>query len=65
LGKNVVEIPVPDIKKGRNLFNILVSTRLCKSKSDARQMIAQGAIYVNWKRVNSFDRILNTEYWTI
>ena len=44
--------------KGISVVDSLVATNLCKSKSDARRMIDQGAIKVDDMKVTNHDAVI-------
>ena len=45
------DLPTFDMTSDLNIIDALVSTSLCKSKSDARRMITAGAISVNGEKI--------------
>jgi len=57
---NDVQI-VPSQAPSVSIIDYLVEAGLATSKSDARRKIEQGGVYVEGKRVESFDLILNSE----
>ncbi len=52
------EIPAERIKKTAPLVDVLVSTGLASSKTEARRLVAEGAIQVNGQRVTDEDQVL-------
>ena len=52
LSKDLVFVAIPDL---------LVNTKLCASKSDARRMIEQGGVVFNDKKVTDFKQIVTEE----
>lgn len=46
-------------ENGINICDLLVMTKLCSSKSDARRMIEGGAISAKGEKVNAFDLVLS------
>ncbi len=64
---NLNNIPQDDISiselqgQGVEAAELLARCQLCKSKSDARRMIAQGAVSVNDEKINDEKTMLRTE----
>ncbi len=52
------EISSASFASGINICDILVQTRLCSSKSDARRMIEGGAVSVNGEKVTEQNKII-------
>ncbi len=50
-----VEITKDDIKDGMNIMDLLVVTKLCPSKSEARRNITQGGVSVNDGKVDDIN----------
>ncbi len=50
----VCEFQKVDFANGMNICDLLVATKLCASKSEARRMIEGGAISMKGEKVNSF-----------
>jgi tyrosyl-tRNA synthetase len=46
------EVPKFNVRKGANIVNVLVESKLVKSKSEARRAISQGSIKINGKKVS-------------
>ena len=47
---------MPEIKPSTyDIISVLVESKVCKSKSEARQMIEQGGVKVNEEKVTTFD----------
>lgn len=57
---DATEIRLSVTEASAALMAILADAKLCKSRSDARRMIAQGAVEVNGETVREIDRILIT-----
>ncbi len=55
-------LPVAKLNEGLTIVDALVESGLAKSKSDARRTLEQGGAYVNNRRVESLDTILNTSH---
>lgn len=49
------EIPKFNVRKGANIVDVLVESKLAKSKSEARRAISQGSIKVNGKKISESD----------
>jgi tyrosyl-tRNA synthetase len=49
------EVPKLNIHKGAKIIDILVESRLAKSKSEARRAISQGSIKINGKKISESD----------
>lgn len=54
-------IPTHKISNKQNLVDVLVDSGMCKSKSDARRLVEQGAIEWNGEKVTQQDTSLDTE----
>ena len=54
-------LPTCEIESDINILDALVLTSLCKSKSDARRMIASGAVSVNDEKVSDDKFIILTD----
>jgi len=52
------EIPADKIKKNAPLIDVLVSSGLASSKTEARRLVAEGAIQVNGQRVTDENQVL-------
>ena len=47
---------IPELKPSAlDIITVLVEAKICKSKSEARQVIAQGGVKINDKKVESFE----------
>ncbi len=47
---------IPELKpSATNIITVLVESKICKSKSEARQVIAQGGVKINDKKVEAID----------
>ncbi len=49
------EIPKFNVRKGANIVDVLVESKLAKSKSEARRTISQGSIKINGKKISESD----------
>ena len=47
--------------EGIPIFKLFETTSLCTSSSEARRLIEQGGAYINNKRIDKFDAIINLE----
>jgi tyrosyl-tRNA synthetase len=59
-----IDVPRSEAADGIGLVVLLERMGLVKSRSEARQLIAQGGIKVNEQRVDSHERIIKTEDFT-
>lgn len=50
------DIPEVKVKKGASLIDVLVSTKLVPSKSEARRVIGQGGVKLNNKVIQSIEQ---------
>ena len=57
---NTVELGENILANGVNICDLLVMTNLTKSKGEARRLIEQGGIFVNDKKVESFDIVVKS-----
>jgi len=55
----VFELEKSAIQNGMNICELLVLTKLCSSKSDARRMIEGGAVSMKGEKVNDFALVVN------
>jgi len=51
------------ILEGISLVDLLCETNLSKTKSEARRLIEQGGIYLNGKKVDSVDIVVNKKFF--
>ena len=49
-----------DLEKGIPAYLLFEKTDLCATRSEARRLIAQGGGYINNRRIERFDEIINT-----
>jgi tyrosyl-tRNA synthetase len=54
-------LPLERFAKGIPAFKLFETTTLCASGSEARRLIEQGGAYINDKKVEKFDEIINLE----
>jgi len=54
-------LPLERFAKGIPAFKLFETTTLCGSGSEARRLIEQGGAYINDKKVEKFDEIINLE----
>jgi tyrosyl-tRNA synthetase len=54
------EIDSSLIKNGINIIDLMVSTGLVSSKSDARRLIQGGGAYLNEEKITAMDRAINS-----
>lgn len=59
LRQALAELPSATVSKGESVVAALVATGLCESNGAARRAIAQGAVAVNKKKVESEDALLD------
>jgi len=52
------QLPTTELPAATPLVDALVSSGLCKSKSDARRAIEQGGVYVDEQRVTDVPHVL-------
>lgn len=59
-GENVPSFPLPagELEPGIPAYQLLERTGLCKTRAEARRLIAQGGGYVNGRRIDLFDEII-------
>lgn len=53
-------VPRSEMESGIGLIDLLVRTKVCESKGAARNLVTQGGVYVNNKRINDPKRTLTT-----
>jgi tyrosyl-tRNA synthetase len=58
VGPGAIKVSAADLEQGISIVDALAELELCKSKSDARRLVAQGGAYVNDERVDSIERTL-------
>lgn len=49
-------IPKEDLVQGIEVYVLLTDARICKTRGEARRLIAQGGVTVNDQRISSFDQ---------
>jgi len=54
-----LELGEPELEQGIPAYILFEKAGLCKTRGEARRLIAQGGGYVNGKRIDSFDRIID------
>jgi tyrosyl-tRNA synthetase len=52
---------VRDIEQGVPAYILLEKSGLCKTRGEARRLIAQGGGYLNGRRIETFDQVISTE----
>jgi tyrosyl-tRNA synthetase len=62
-GENVPSssLPAKELETGIPAYQLLERTGLCKTRAEARRLIAQGGGYVNGRRIDLFDEIIGTK----
>ncbi len=50
-----------ELARGIPIYLLFERARLCKSKSEARRLVAQGGAYVNSRRIEAFDEVVDTK----
>lgn len=59
--KKNIPSQIPEVKlANKNIIEILILSRIAKSKSEARRLISQGGIKVDGKTVNSFEKLIKS-----
>lgn len=53
-----VSFPAGEMEQGIPAYQLFEKTRLCKTRAEARRLIAQGGGYVNGRRIDPFDEII-------
>lgn len=56
------EIGSADLEKGIGIIDLFASTDLCKTKSDARRLIADGGAAVNGEKVSGIDLVVDPSF---
>jgi tyrosyl-tRNA synthetase len=56
------EITRQQLRQGVNILDLLASTDLFVSKSDARRNVQQGGVYLNGERVDDIDLLVNEDH---
>jgi tyrosyl-tRNA synthetase len=52
---------VKEISGGINILELLIRVGMAKSKGDGRRLISQGGIYLNDKRIEDIERMVDVE----
>jgi len=52
---------IEEVKGGIPAFILFEKTNLCKTRSEARRLISQGGGYVNDRRLDQFDEIIDSK----
>jgi tyrosyl-tRNA synthetase len=55
------EVPSTDLAVGVTLADLFVRTGLCKSRNDARRLVAQGGLSLNGQRIDDADALFEAE----
>lgn len=50
-----------DLEQGIDILTLLVDTKLCSSRSDARRMVQQGGVTVNGEKVTDFSKVITLQ----
>jgi tyrosyl-tRNA synthetase len=50
-----------ELELGIPIYLLFERARLCKSRSEARRLVSQGGAYVNSRRIETFDEVVNAE----
>jgi tyrosyl-tRNA synthetase len=48
-----------ELDRGIPIYLLFERARLCKSRSEARRLVSQGGAYVNSRRIETFDEVVN------
>lgn len=56
------ELPKFTVNKNNTLINLLVEIKFSSSKSDARRLIQQGAVYIDGKRITDLSVVLRSSF---
>lgn len=67
-GSNTANMPSAEISKsdmeaGVNVLDMLVTVKLCPSKSEARRLVQQNGLTINGEKVTAVDAVINTDYF--
>jgi tyrosyl-tRNA synthetase len=54
-------LSVQEIEQGVPAYVLLEKSGLCKTRGEARRLIAQGGGYVNGRRIETFDQVISTQ----
>ena len=54
-------IEIEEVKEGIPAFILFEKTNLCKTRSEARRLISQGGGYVNDRRLDQFDEVIDSK----
>jgi tyrosyl-tRNA synthetase len=52
-------VSADELELGIPLYLLFERARLCKSRSEARRLVSQGGAYVNSRRIETFDEVVN------
>ena len=52
---------IEEVEQGIPAFILFEKTNLCKTRSEARRLISQGGGYVNDRRLDQFDEIIDSK----
>lgn len=58
-GMPTSSLPREDLERGINIIDLLAQVGLASSKSDARRLIGQGGCYLNDKRIQSIEKLID------
>lgn len=58
---NLGDVPTVCIDEEKNIVDLLVDTKICSSKREAREMISAGAISINNRKYQELDLIVNRD----
>lgn len=57
-----LEISLPDLEAGIGVLDLFAMTDLCKSKGEARRLVAQGGARINETKVDSIEAIIDVSW---
>ncbi len=55
----MIQMNTDEIEKGIPAYILFEQTGLCKTRSDARRLLSQGGGYINGKKIENFDQIID------
>jgi tyrosyl-tRNA synthetase len=50
-----------ELEQGIPIYLLFERTRLCRSRSEARRLVSQGGAYVNSRRIDTFDEVVDAK----
>ncbi|MDY6881169.1 MAG: tyrosine--tRNA ligase [Desulfatiglans sp.] len=61
-GTPTITLPLEEFDKGIPAYILFEKSKLCKTRGEARRLIAQGGGYINGQRIPTFDHVVHSQH---